>query len=342
MDGDGRDEIIIGLGPGGGGWFEIYDDALAGYAFRAWRVNNYAPYNAANGELWPALGDIDGDGRDEIVVGWGTYPANGGWMEVFNDAIAGYGHLWWPRVQWSWYNGANGEARPALGDIDGDGLAEIAVGLDSGAYGWHEVFNDAAAGYGHLQWLQVPWAWYNGANGETRLALGEIQGNGVLDGIGDGEVLDTEASVGKATPDMDGPFGPKQNEALMLGPSAEKTEYAGPEATTALTTGGVEPKMDSGRYSDTLPQGRHLLSWPQSKQGVEKSQITVECRPGMALHSTGLTRPTGSRRREKTIQMKPWLLLDRGSGSSRFFAVCFPLFPSERCFDQIREGISCP
>ncbi len=101
-----------------------------------------------------------------------------------------------------------------MGDIDGDGLAEIAVGLDSGAYGWHEVFNDAAAGYGHLQWLQVPWAWYNGANGETRLALGEIEGNGVLDGIGDGEVLDTEASVGKATPDMDGPFGAKQNEAL--------------------------------------------------------------------------------------------------------------------------------
>ena len=100
----------------------------------------------------------------------------------------------------------------------------------------------------------------------TRLALGEIEGNGVLDGIGDGEVLDTEASVGKATPDMDGPFGAKQNEALMVGPSAEKTEYAGPEATTALTTGGEEPKMDSGRYSDTLPRDDTFYPGPKASK----------------------------------------------------------------------------
>jgi hypothetical protein len=173
VDGDGKDEIIVGLGffPAGG-WFEVFDDASAGYAHLAWLRVNLNDYNSSNGETRPACGDVDGDGKDEIIVGLGSHPTNGGWIEIFDDASAGYAHLARPRVNWSNYNSSNGETRPACGDVDDDGKDEIIVGLGSfPAGGWIEVFDDASAGYAHLAWPRVNWSNYNSSNGETRPAV---------------------------------------------------------------------------------------------------------------------------------------------------------------------------
>jgi subtilisin family serine protease len=168
IDGDGRDEIVIGLGPVSGnpsipgGWFEVLDDD---YTHLTWGLINWSPYNSTSGESWPACGDIDGDGRDEIIIGLGSYPADGGWFEVFDYDAGNLVHKVWWRVSWSSYNSANGETRPACGDIDGDGRDEIIIGL--GSYpangGWFEVF-DYDAGYPvHKVWGRVNWSSYNSA-----------------------------------------------------------------------------------------------------------------------------------------------------------------------------------
>jgi subtilisin family serine protease len=194
IDGDGRDEIIVGLGPVSGnpsipgGWFEVLDDD---YTHLAWGRVNWSPYNGANGETWPACGDIDGDGRDEIVIGLGPYPANGGWFEVFDYDAGNLVHKAWGRVNWSPYNAANGESRPACGDIDGDGRDEIVIGLGPypGNGGWFEAFDYDAGNPVHKAWGRVNWSAYNGANGETRPACGDIDGDGrdeILIGLGSG------------------------------------------------------------------------------------------------------------------------------------------------------------
>src|SRR5262249_10796016 len=36
VDGDGLDEFVLGLGPGGGGWIAVLDDAAHGYALLKW------------------------------------------------------------------------------------------------------------------------------------------------------------------------------------------------------------------------------------------------------------------------------------------------------------------
>jgi hypothetical protein len=55
VDQDGKDEIVVGLGQDGGGYIEIFDDAIAGYPHLAWARVHWSTYNSANGETWPGV-----------------------------------------------------------------------------------------------------------------------------------------------------------------------------------------------------------------------------------------------------------------------------------------------
>ena len=112
VDGDGQDEIIIGLGPGGSGSFEVFDYATGKLNHKAWSRTEWSIYNSTNGETRPACGDVDGDGTDEIIIGLGADGA--GWIEVLDDASSGYAHIAWSQVHWTLYNDSNGETWPAV------------------------------------------------------------------------------------------------------------------------------------------------------------------------------------------------------------------------------------
>ncbi len=240
MDGDGRDELLVGIGPytRNGGWAAVLDDALAGYALRRWIRMSSSTYNSRNGETWPACGDIDGDGRAEMILGtgptvgyggfvevfddlltsstapiaristgrstynyysgevrpacgdvdrdgraeilfgYGTYPSEGGYVDVHDDRVGGYGLIGQMRVQWSSYNATNGATQVACGDTDGDGQADIVVGLGRGGAGEFEVFGGASGGYAHRAWGYVPWSAYASYDGQTRVACGDLDGDG--------------------------------------------------------------------------------------------------------------------------------------------------------------------
>jgi hypothetical protein len=200
VDGDGLDEIVMGLGTGGGGWIVILDDSAHGYALLEWIRVGWNQYNASNGEVFPAVGDIDGDGRAEIIAGLGT--GSQGWIEIFGNASTGYQHLAWRQVAWPAYNAADGTTHPAVGDLDGDGKAEIVLGLGSGGGGWIEVIQSSAGNYNHGSWLQVSWPAYNASTGTTYPAAGDIDGDGraeIVIGLGQGsggwvEFLDDKAA----------------------------------------------------------------------------------------------------------------------------------------------------
>lgn len=170
LDGDRKEEVIIGLGrfPAAGGWLCLFDDASFGFPlpFRSWRHVPYPSYNAANGETWPVTGDIDGDAREEIVVGLGTYPPNGGWMAFFDDPVAG-GFMGWRRLPWAGYNLLNGETHPATANLDGDARAELVVGLDNGGRGYMWIADDWTTGIAHRGWYWIPWVPYALAQGAS-------------------------------------------------------------------------------------------------------------------------------------------------------------------------------
>lgn len=188
VDGDGLDEIVAGLGTGGGGWMAVFDDAAHGHALLRWIQVPWAAYNAGNGEVWPAVGDLDGDGRAEIVAGLGSGGA--GWYAIFDDAAGGFAHLAWRRVSWADYNASgSGATHPAIANVDGVGAHEIILGLGTGGGGYLEVVDGAANGYAHRTWIRVDWAGYNTANGTTFPAAGDLDGDGraeIVAGLGTG------------------------------------------------------------------------------------------------------------------------------------------------------------
>lgn len=170
------DEVTVGFGPGGLGAFvsfRMHDgpDGPLTDASVLWDLSN-----AFSGECHPARGDLDGDGFDETVVGLGS--GGQGRLAVFDDPDHGGTFLAWIEVPDAEYNAANGATWPTCGDADGDGRAEIAVGLGQGGRGRVAVFQDAEARFVFDRWIEVPWADYNAFNGETRSALGDIDGDG--------------------------------------------------------------------------------------------------------------------------------------------------------------------
>ena len=137
LDGNLRDEILTGAGPGdiygphvrGFKYYGSCAPQLAGLNFLAYGTNKYGVNVAA--------GDIDGDGYDEIITGAGPGAVFGPHVRGWNydgtgevTAIAGVNYFAYGTPKW----GVN----VAAGDIDGDGFDEIVTGAGPGAvYGPH-------------------------------------------------------------------------------------------------------------------------------------------------------------------------------------------------------------
>jgi hypothetical protein len=157
INGDGRDEIILGCKDG-----KVYAFDGRGQLLSGWPVSTGDTIAGS-----PAIGDIDGDKRDEVVIGsddGNIYAFNGDGSAVpgypvatgstvrstaaiadvdgdMRDdvvigssdgkvyALSGSGNslLGWPvRL------GGGVESSPAVADVDGDDLPEVAVGADDG------------------------------------------------------------------------------------------------------------------------------------------------------------------------------------------------------------------
>jgi hypothetical protein len=131
IDGDFRPEIIFCV--------NLSDDSMG----RVWAVNHDgtlvsgfpfatgAPGEPSQVTSSPAVGDLDGNGTQEIVM---VADRNGGRMYVLagNGTVVGG----WPRTAPA-HSGQARVASPALGDLDGDGYLDIAYpGSDGKLYAY--------------------------------------------------------------------------------------------------------------------------------------------------------------------------------------------------------------
>ncbi|MCU1449065.1 MAG: repeat-containing protein [Acidimicrobiales bacterium] len=130
IDGDGWPEIVFGFDCDG---VQGQDCApqRGGYVGVVRHDGSWQPGwpRFYNGQvIWssPAVVDLNGDGRLDIVVGTGNMPMTGGFQVLAFNADGSYLPGWPVNV------GGKTTSSPAVGDIDGDGRPDVAIVAEDG------------------------------------------------------------------------------------------------------------------------------------------------------------------------------------------------------------------
>jgi len=129
VNGDGVDDIITGAGPGGGPHVEVFD-GTTGNLIRSF----FAYASNFSGGVFVAAGDVNGDGKADIITGTGAGVITD--VRVFDGATGNLIDDFQP------YNaGFTGGVTVAAGDVSGDGKADIITGAGPGGGPHVEAFD---------------------------------------------------------------------------------------------------------------------------------------------------------------------------------------------------------
>lgn len=168
VDGDEVDDLVTCLVAGSGDIWVALGDGVGGYGRSARWATGRTPKQTV------AWGDVDGDGDDDLIAFTQKDSAD---VLVSLSTRSGLG----PATKWHEWFAPAGES-PRVGDFNGDGRADIATFLTSGA-----VFVATSTGAAFSGW-GVRWA--SGFSG-----VGDVVGTGDFDGDGEDDIVAVTAGT---------------------------------------------------------------------------------------------------------------------------------------------------
>jgi fibronectin-binding autotransporter adhesin len=169
VNGDNFDDIITGAGAGGNTHVKVFSGATG------LELQSFFAYPGVNVDVRVAAGDVNGDGKADIITGLGSGAAPH--IKVF-DGVS-------QALLYSFFalpSGFTGGVYVAGGDVTGDGFADIIVGAGEGGGSNVRIFNGTSGSdLGSLQ--AFPGATFY----EVRVAAGDVNGDGrddIIAGLG--------------------------------------------------------------------------------------------------------------------------------------------------------------
>jgi hypothetical protein len=200
VTGDGVPDIVTGTGPGGGPAVTVFDGRTGAL------VRNFFAYDPGfRGGVNVALGDVNGDGVDDIAAGNGV---GGGPAVVVFDGRTGAQISSFFAYDPAFRGGVN----VALGDVDGDGRADVVTGPGPGGGPLVATF-DATTGKPFDQFLTMDagfrggvWVAAADTNGDGRaeVVAGAGPGGGPMVSVQDGQTGAAEDNFFAFNPDFVG------------------------------------------------------------------------------------------------------------------------------------------
>jgi len=166
IDGDLQPEIILGVDAGGGPHVRIL--RFLGGVISV--LDEFFAYDAGfRGGIRVAAGDVDGDGRADLILGAG--PGGGPHVRVLKYTPGG----WIELVSTMVYDiGFRQGIFVAAGDLTGDGVAEVVTSADAGGGPHVRLLRYDAAVVGGLAGVSEFMAYDPGFRGGVRVAVGNV------------------------------------------------------------------------------------------------------------------------------------------------------------------------
>ena len=181
--------------PSGGnhGWYRIGWDIGQDGIIASWTDPSEIPgrFGGKNQGGGIAVGDINGKGGPDLVVFHIDHPSGGnhgyyriGW-DISQDGVV---TKWTDPIEISgWFGSENQGGGIAVGDIDNNSIPDLVVfHIDhpsGGNHGWYRIGWDIGQDGIIASWTdpsEIP-GWFGGKNQGGGIALGDINGNGILD-----------------------------------------------------------------------------------------------------------------------------------------------------------------
>jgi len=239
VDGDGGKEIVLAAGKNAYSPAILYIFESDGSLFRKWSFGENM-YLAS----YPSLSDFDKDGKQEIVITTG-FSGAAATIWIFNED----GTLLpnWPQSTNPGY-----VSSPALGDLDKDGVAEIAVTSGGEVSVWR------ANGT-----LLPGWPKLIAAGGNNDVALADVMGNSDI------QIVSLDSDSGNAHVRIWDPNGVLLDTKIIPGlgfSSVSSPVVADLDNNTSLEilVSGIYTKTWDGLLFIWQMDGRQLLPWPMS------------------------------------------------------------------------------
>jgi hypothetical protein len=181
-DGDGRPDVAVGNLPGTNPDAEVqlFRSGAAGLQNPAWDTINAVRANVGFGESL-AAGDLNGDGRPDLIVSDPAWTANTGRVAVYHAAPGGMDDVVESALAGSAVDELYGVVL-ATGDVDGDGDDDLAIGVprSEGTIGRVDVYWGSPTGIATAPDQVLRGAAVGEGMGNT-LTFADVDGDGFAD-----------------------------------------------------------------------------------------------------------------------------------------------------------------